>query len=140
LKALLDSNRVWFGCDMGPDVNSKKGLMIKGLYNYEELFGVPLGMDKKDRLDYRHSASNHSMVLVGVDMVDGKPRKWKVENSWGKERGEDGFFTMTDEWFDEYVLNVVVPKKYLTPELVAVAGQTPTILPLWDPAWKSLSW
>ena len=140
LKALLDSNRVWFGCDMGHDVNGKKGLMIKGLYNWEELFGVKLDMTKKDRLDYRHSSSNHAMVLVGVDMVDGKPAKWRVENSWGKDRGDDGFFTMSDEWFDEYVLNVIVPKKYLPENILAIAKQTPTPLPVWDPMWKSLGW
>lgn len=140
LKALLDSNRVWFGCDMGPDVSGKKGLMITGLYNYEELFGVKLDLPKKDRLDYRISSNNHAMVLVGVDMVDGKPRKWRVENSWGKDRGDGGFFTMSDKWFDENVLNVVVPKRYLPADILAVAQQKPTPLPVWDPAWRTLQW
>jgi bleomycin hydrolase len=140
LKALLDSNRVWFGCDVGPDANGKKGLLVKGLYNYEELLGVQLDMPKKDRLDYRHSANNHAMVLVGVDIVNGKPVKWKVENSWGKDRGDGGFFTMSDEWFDEYVLNVVVPKKYVSAEVLAVAAQKPTPLPVWDPMWRTAGW
>jgi len=140
LKALLDSQRVWFGCDMGHNVHGKKGIMAKGLYNYEELFGVDLGMTKAERLDYRHSSSNHSMVFVGADLVDGKPRKWLVENSWGDERGDKGLFTMTDDWFDEYVLDVVIPKKYL-PEKVLAILEEPTIpLPVWDPTWQSLKW
>ncbi|RPH95687.1 aminopeptidase [candidate division KSB1 bacterium] len=140
LKALLDSNRIWFGCDMGHDVNSKLGLMMKGLYDYEALFGVPLTMTKQQRLDYRHSSSNHSMVFTGVDMADGKPARWQVENSWGKDAGDDGFFTMTDEWFDEYVLNAILPKKYLPDHLLAVLQQSPTPLPVWDPSWQSLRW
>lgn len=28
------------------------------------------------------------MTLVGVDVVDGKPRQWKIENSWGTKVGE----------------------------------------------------
>ncbi|HEY3296497.1 MAG TPA: C1 family peptidase [bacterium] len=140
LKALTDSNRVWFGCDMGPDVSGKKGLMIKGLYNYEELLGVKLDLPKAERLDYRISSNNHAMVLVGVDVVNGKPRKWRVENSWGKDRGDGGFFTMSDEWFDEYVLNVVVPKRYLPADIVALTQQKPTPLPVWDPSWRSLQW
>jgi bleomycin hydrolase len=140
LAALLDSNRVWFGCDMGFDVNGKKGLMAKGLMDYETLFGVPLAMTKKERLNYRHSSSNHSMVLVGVDIVDGQPRRWRVENSWGDERGDKGLFTMSDDWFDEYVLNVIVPKKYVPADLLAVLRQPPTELPVWDPAWKQLRW
>jgi bleomycin hydrolase len=140
LKALLDSNRVWFGCDMGHDVHGKKGLMVKGLFDYEALFGVPLQMTAQERLEMRHSSSNHAMVLTGVDIVDGKPVRWKVENSWGKDRGDDGFFTMSDQWFDEYVLNVVVPSKYLTPNVLAMTKQTPTPLPVWDPVWRNLQW
>jgi bleomycin hydrolase len=140
LTALLDSQRVWFGCDMGLDVAGKKGLMVKGLVDYESLFGVPLDMTKTERLNYRHSSSNHAMVLTGVDMVDGKPRRWRVENSWGGERGDKGFFTMSDDWFDEYVLNVIVPRKYVPQDLLAVLKQPPTELPVWDPAWQQLRW
>ena len=140
LTALLDSQRVWFGCDMGFDVSGKKGLMIKGLVDYESLFGVPLGMTKPQRLNYRHSSSNHAMVLVGVDVQDGKPSRWRVENSWGDERGDKGFFTMSDEWFDDYVLNVIVPRKYVPQDLLAALQQPPTPLPVWDPAWLQLRW
>ncbi|MBQ6411595.1 MAG: aminopeptidase, partial [Atopobiaceae bacterium] len=44
----------------------------------------------------------------------GKPTLWKVENSWGKDHGRNGFDTLSDAWFDEYVYQVVVDKKYLT--------------------------
>jgi len=140
LAALLDSQRVWFGCDIGFDVSGKKGLMVKGLVDYESLFGVPLGMTKIQRLNYRHSSSNHAMVLTGVDIVDDKPRRWRVENSWGDERGDKGFFTMSDDWFDEYVLNVIVPRKYVPQDLLAVLRQPPTELPVWDPSWQRLRW
>jgi bleomycin hydrolase len=136
LKALLDSNRVWFGCDVGHEANGKKGLLVRGL----ELFGVKLDMTKTERLNYRDESNNHSMVLVGVDVVDGKPRKWRVENSWGKDRGDEGFFAMSDDWFDEYVLNVIVPKKYLPDDVLAIAKEKPIPLPPWDPVWESLRW
>ncbi|MFZ5432190.1 MAG: aminopeptidase C [Calditrichota bacterium] len=138
LKALLDSNRVWFGCDVSYESHGKKGLLIKGLYDYEDLFGIKLDMTKTERLDYRGQSSNHAMVLSGVDMVNGNPRKWLVENSWGKDRGDGGFFTMSDEWFDDYVMNVIVPRKYLPDDVAAIADQKPTPLPIWDPVWKSL--
>ncbi|MBU1636807.1 C1 family peptidase [bacterium] len=138
LAALLDSNRVWFGCDMSHDVYSKKGLMVKGVYNYEELFGIDIEMTKTERLNFRDQSSNHAMVLTGVDVMDGKPRKWLVENSWGKERGDNGLFTMSDDWFDEYVLNVIVPKQYVPAKIMAIADEKPTPLPIWDPAWRDL--
>jgi aminopeptidase C len=47
---------------------------------------------------------------------------------------------MTDDWFDEYVLDAVIPKKYL-PDKVLAMLQEPTIpLPVWDPVWQDLRW
>ena len=31
-------------------------------------------------------------------LLDGKPRRWRVENSWGDEKGESGYWTMNDSW------------------------------------------
>ena len=40
---------------------------------------------------------------------------------------------MTDEWFSEYVYEVVVDKKFVTAEVANVMDQTAVILPAWDP-------
>ena len=53
---------------------------------------------------------------------------WRVENSWGKESGKDGYYLMTDRWFDEYMYQVVVNKKYLTAEQLAAYEAEPTKL------------
>ena len=83
---------------------------------------------------YGESAMTHAMVLEGVDFDDdGKPAFWKIENSWGKEHGRKGFDVCTDEWFDQYVYQVVVDKKYLTKEeLAAYEGELTKLAP-WDP-------
>jgi len=138
LAALLDSNRVWFGCDVGKESYSKKGLLVRGVLNYEELFGVELDMPKTERLNYRDQTTNHAMVFVGVDMLKDQPRKWRVENSWGKDPGDGGFFTMSDDWFDEYVMNVIVPKRYVPAEIARLADEKPVMLPMWDPAWECM--
>ena len=44
----------------------------------------------------------HAMVISGVHIdATGKPVRYRVENSWGPEVGEKGYFVMTDAWFDE---------------------------------------
>ena len=48
------------------------------------------------------------MLFTGVDMVDGGPRRWRVENSWGTDAGLKGFFVMSDRWFTEFVFEVAV--------------------------------
>jgi len=92
-------------------------------------------MDKAERLDYGESMMTHAMVLEGVNFDDdGKPCMWKVENSWGKDHGRNGFDTLSDPWFDEYVYQVVVDKKYLTEEQrAAYETVEPIVLAPWDP-------
>ncbi len=40
---------------------------------------------------------------------------------------------MTDRWFDEYMYQIVVNKKYLTNEQLAAYQSEPTELEPWDP-------
>ena len=75
----------------------------------------------------------HAMVFTGADVVDGKPRRWRVENSWGDEVGKKGFFLMNDSWFDEYVFEIAARKSALSPKLRAACEQDPIVLPAWDP-------
>ena len=56
-----------------------------------------------------------------------------IENSWGAEHGKGGYVMMTDDWFTEYVYEVVVDKKHVPPEVVAVLEQKAVELPPWDP-------
>jgi bleomycin hydrolase len=95
--------------------------------------GVTFGMDKKERIYTHASASTHAMTLIAVDLKDGKPVKWMVENSWGETSGYKGNIIMTDEWFDEYMFRLVVDKKYVPESLMKYFNQKPILLPAWDP-------
>lgn len=131
---IKDGKPVWFGCDVGKHFDRDLGLMDMDLFEYEPIYGVEFGLDKAERLDYGQSAMNHAMVFTGVDLDDdGKPTKWRVENSWGDKPGNKGFMVMTDRWFDEYNYEVAVEKKYLSPELLEALKMEPVKLPPWDP-------
>ena len=134
---LRDELPVWFGCDVDQSYVREEGIMDRAALDVDTLFGFPVEtcLDKADRLDYGESMMTHAMVLEGVRFdADGKPELWKVENSWGKDHARDGFNTLADEWFDEYVYQVVVDKKYLTDEERAVYDtEEPTVLEPWDP-------
>jgi bleomycin hydrolase len=85
-------------------------------------------------LDYGQSLMTHAMVLTGVDLDEQeRPRKWRVENSWGDKGGDKGFMVMTDAWFDEYLYEVVVDKSYVSSRLTALLDREPEVLPPWDP-------
>lgn len=128
---------VWFGCDVGQSYLREEGIMDTAALDVDGLFGFPVEgcMDRAERLDYGESLMTHAMVLEGVNLdEEGRPTLWKVENSWGADHGRDGFDTLSDAWFDEYVYQVVVDKKHLTDEeRVAYETEEPRVLAPWDP-------
>lgn len=124
---------VWFGSDVGQSSDRKLGIMDTEVYHKDELFDVDFSMSKAERLDYGESLMTHAMVLTGVDLVDDKPTKWKVENSWGDKVGTEGFFVMSNDWMEEYCYQVVVNKKFLPKELQEVLKEDAKVLAPWDP-------
>ena len=133
IEQLKHGESVWFGSDVGQESDRKKGIMDTNLYHQDELFDVDFSMSKAERLDYGESMMTHAMVLTGVDLVDGQPTKWKVENSWGDKVGEKGFFVMSDDWMEEFCYQIVVNKKYLPKDLQEILKEEPTVLAPWDP-------
>lgn len=76
----------------------------------------------------------HAMVLTGVHAIDGKPIRWKVENSWGEYGKHEGYFVMTDKWFDEYVLQIVTNESFTTKKLSDIwKSKEYKVLPYYDP-------
>ncbi len=133
LNALKDGEPVWFAADVGWQMERDHGIMEDGIYDYNTLYRLKGEMSKAERILYRASTPNHAMVFVAADTVNGKPVKWRVENSWGKDKGDGGYWTMYDNWFDKYVYTVIVNKKYLTPEELELLKTKPKKLPAWDP-------
>lgn len=134
ISSIKDSVMMYFSCDVGKFLDSKRGLLDIANYDYENLFGTTFGMDKRQRIMTFDSGSSHAMTLKAVDLdKNGKPVKWQVENSWGANSGFQGTIIMTDEWFDEYMFRLVVDKKYVPAKVLDVLKEKPIQLPAWDP-------
>ena len=131
IKMLKKGEAVLYGCDVSQESHTKVGFMDRDVYNYDLLFQTEFGMNKEERLSYGQSRLTHSMVITGVELVDNKPVRWKIENSWGGEVGKKGYFIMTDEWFDEHVLDLIVEEKYMPKKLLEQFSQEPIVLPPW---------
>ncbi len=133
LKSIKDNEPMYASCDVGKESDSKAGVMVPGLYDYESLLGIDLSMDKKARILTRYSGSSHAMLLIGCDTDENdKPVKWEFENSWGPASGNNGYLTFTDKWFDEYMFRIVINKKYLNAKAIEAAAQEAIQLPAWD--------
>lgn len=133
LKQLKDKEIVWFGSDCSNYGDRVKGLWDDKLYTYNESFGIDFDLSKGSSLTNRHSAMNHAMVLTGVNLIEDKPTKWKIENSWGSDVANKGYYLCSDTWFDRFVYQAVVNKKYLTKQQKEILKSKPIHLNPWDP-------
>jgi bleomycin hydrolase len=152
-KSIKAGEPVWFGCEVGEHMASKQGILDLDVVDYAMVFNtkVNLNLSKAGRLIFGDSEMNHAMVLTGVHIEDeeaipnggttngcdaktpGTIKKWRIENSWGEDRNEKGFISMTTEWFHEFVFEIVVDTKFCSQEILDVFNQEPKLLPAWDP-------
>lgn len=132
IRQLQAGKVVWFGSDVGHDGEREKGIWDDRCFGLELISGLDLAIDKADALDYGFAAMNHAMCLTGVNLVDGKPNRWKIENSWGDEHGAKGYYVCSDTWFDQYVFQAAIEREYLG-DLAELAAQEPAMLDPWDP-------
>ncbi len=139
-KMLEDGKPVWMGCDTGKQMHRDLGLWDAELFDYAGVYGADFSLDKAARLEYHQTSMTHAMMFTGVDVVDGVPRRWRVENSWDDKVGNKGFFLMNDSWFAEYMFEIAVPKEYLPPELQKALELEPIVLPAWDPMGSLAAW
>ena len=133
LKQLKDDRIVWFGSDVGFYGDREEGVWDDTRFDLNTPFGLDLKMNKGESLDYHASQMNHAMCITGVSFKEGIPSKWKIENSWGKDRAKDGYYIMSKSWFDQFVYQAVVDKKYLNEEELKALQGEPVVLKPWDP-------
>ena len=133
MRMLQDGKPVWMGCDTGKQMHRDKGLWDAELFDYASVYNAEFDMNKEERLEFHQTAMTHAMLFTGVDVVDGKPRRWRVENSWDDKVGDKGFFLMNDSWFAEYMFEIAAPKSYLPQDLQDALDLEPIVLPPWDP-------
>ena len=126
---------LWFGADCHPMMDRKNGAWATDLFEYGRVYDTTFDMDKQERVRFADSAMNHAMAFVGVDVADDgtSTNRWRVENSWGADIADKGYFTMDDPWFDQYVYEVAVPRTMLPAEYQAALAKPAIMLPEWDP-------
>jgi bleomycin hydrolase len=133
MQTVMDGEPVWFGCDVDQMMANDQGVWDARLFDLESVYDTKFDLSKEERLNHHETFMTHAMLFTGVDVVDDAPRRWRVENSWGDKKADQGFHTMNDSWFAEYVFEIAVRKDRLPEDLQARLDDPPIVLPAWDP-------
>lgn len=132
-KQLEEGLPVWFGCDSRLYSDRKKGFFSTDLFELKKLGYSSSLMNKEKNLLYGLSCLTHAMVIKGCAYEkSGQVYKWLVENSYGTKIGNQGYFMMTDEWFELFAYEVVIHKKFLEDLQKKIYEDSEIILPPWD--------
>ena len=133
VKSLRDSEPVYFACNIRKNNNKELKILDYEMYQYGKVLGIDLEMSKEELLDYREIRLQHMMLFVGVNIVDDKIERWKVEDSYGSQKGNQGYYIMNDNFFDKYVVECVINRKYMTKNQLKLFEQEPLVFDPWEP-------
>lgn len=119
IKQLKDGIPVWMGAHIRKFRDKKSGILDIRLYNYRETLDFnPL--TKEEALNLHDIEMHHAMTFCGVHLLEDKPIRWKIEDSYGDKEKVNGYYIMNDNFFNEFVLSVVIDKKYLSKEQLSL--------------------
>lgn len=133
--SIRGGHAAWFASDVIDDVDVKSGIMHPDIFRRDSIYGLTRA-ERQERLSRKASVyfqlnqPDHAMAITGYDQpaADGPIVKMKVKNSWGPQVGSGGFFHMYLQWFRDRVFEVIVHKKFLSPEeLKAWEGRAQTM-------------
>lgn len=134
IKNQLDDDLiVWFGSDVSFYRDRQSGVWDNQAFDYITPFGFDITFSKEAMLDYHASMMNHAMCITGYNLKENLINRWKIENSWGKDVGNQGYYVMSNTWFDSFVYQAVIKKKYLNEKELSALKESPKILDPWDP-------
>lgn len=135
-KSIMNGLPVWFAGDVNKGFGYHKSVLNEDIYNTELLFGKQHKWSKADKLRMGYTQGNHAMTITGVNYEGDNPVSWQVENSWGyydhELPGLDGFLSMSDSWFNDNLIQIVVNKNFLSRTVSKCFEKEPLILEPWD--------
>ena len=129
IKQLKNEEPVYFYCS----TTSKRieGVWTDLLKRYGDVFDIDLYLDRNSILKTNGITDCHCMLITGVNVVDDKTDRWKIENSWGNKYGNKGYYVATDDWIDTYVHRIVINKRFLEKKYLEILKQNKIKMEKW---------
>lgn len=122
IKQLKDNIPVMVGIYIRKFADKISGVLDTRLYDYESLVKYK-NLNKEDGMLLGDIELHHWMTITGVQIEEGSPKRWKVEDSYGDKEKVNGYYIMNDNYFDKYVFTVIIDKKYLCKKQLELYNQ-----------------
>lgn len=132
IKQLKDKTPVYMGAHILKFRDKKSGILDTKLYNYKDTLNLKT-LSKEEALNLYDISMHHAMTFTGVNLIDNKPQRWKIEDSYGDKEKVNGYYIMNDNFFNEFVLSVVIDRKYLSKGQLQLLEQEPIEVEIEDP-------
>lgn len=115
VRQLKDGIGVWFSSEESTTLDYDLNLLDDNIYKYKELLNIK-EISKEDKLTLDLINYDHAMCIIGVKVENGKFLQFKVDNSFDEHGKYKGHLIMTNSFFENDIITIVVNKKYLTEE------------------------
>lgn len=129
IKQLENKEPVYFYCSTS--AKRIEGVWSDLLKRYGDVFDIDLYLDRNSILKTNGLTDCHCMLITGVNIIDGKIDRWKIENSWGSKFGNQGYYVATDDWVDTYVHRIVINKRFLEKKHLDILKQEKIKMEKW---------
>ena len=134
LESLKSNESVWFGADTHQFLNKEICSFDIQAVGALKFLNISMDLDKEDRIEYNYSDIFHAMVITGANVDKKKVSYWQIINSWNNKEASEGYYNMSDKWFEEYGFEIVVLKKFLNANEKKILRTPPIIIEEpWDP-------
>ena len=132
IKQLKDGIPVYMGAHILKFRDKKSGILDTRLYNYKDTLNFR-ELSKEEALNLYDIRMHHVMTFTGVNLIDDKPQRWKIEDSYGDKEKVNGYYIMNDNFFSEFVLSVIIDKRYLSEKQLELLEQEVIEFEIEDP-------